>query len=1176
MSTTTMHFGPEWMRTKHQPLSRLQPPSPPPSNTVSGSGLSTYSALVSATPPSLSEASDEVHPFRYSKDELLRIYQEGGRGGLGLEVERWEGVVREAGAEPIALREMTETEKKLFAGSLNSELRRRPSQSTDFLSPLNTSSLDRPRLTHSTSSSTNSPLRERFGALKRRDSGAAGPSDTTMLNLPRKPSLSALQAPALSPREASPRTRVGYTPSFDGVLNNGESWVARRRSSEASMKTGNGQGREATDTQQTKTSGIREEKEDESGESSRHSGEDQSFFPPSSPYLHTEEPRQYSTVAGGTDATTNGVQAESFPPTNGTTNPSIYGNDRTEVGPPPGLIDLAAVEWSYKDPTGQVQGPFRADLMQKWYNDGYFSPDLPMRRIRYDTHWTTVEELTRRANGENIFLSPLVASTTVNRDDGSPLQSYQSSDNVFNEPFQPAPIRTLRTSTLESYLNAGSLPSDSPSSSFGASHFGNPSPDPSAFGGREVKPYFGGDPTGRLAAFGIQDHPSPFPDRLAIGHDFPNNATNLQQGPSFGNFMSDRDPTFNPYGFNNPPVPHDPWMVSSNNIPSSVFVGSRDPAGRPESTHKDPLARTFGQGVVYTNDHLGGFNGHLPGSNDLPQNYGHYDFNGQTPFHNVQDQPQFASPRRELNESTHKPNTLFGFRGLNVDSAGSQSPQNELSNLPTVPAQSSWQGLSDPLTSQRMGIPEIEQAGPATSVPHPAPSAPQSPWSRVDQISIPASQPTDSATFNAPLEKDDKTPWRNDAPPSNLTAGNLGQHNQQQISETPHKPVIVPVEQKVPTKTSHKVPQATQQTPASQPAPADSQAGPVVPKIAWVKEEEGKRKKSSTPSMSLREIQEAEAKKLETRKAAEREKEKLARASLATETKEDVQPFITSWGLPTSQAGARGSVPSREVSSPPALVSATTPVWTTALKQPAVKKTMKEIQEEEEIRRKLALKEVSVPVVSKRGYAETTTKVAAAPPSSTATNNVWTTVGPSGKTSAAVPSPVRSITQTSTPVATNAGVSPLSRVSGSPVQRNVVNSALKTRPVANKQDDFPETPSHDFLKWLSDSLKGLNSSVNVEEIVSMLLSFPLDPDASTIEIISDTIYSNSTTLDGRRFASEFVSKRKADARSKSASTSGKAPAKPVSIADVVKATPKAAQPEWGFKVVNKKKKGGRS
>ena len=115
MSTTTMHFGPEWMRTKHQPLSRssLPPPSPPPASTVSGSAVSTYSALVSATPPAPSEASDDVHPFRYSKEELVRIYHEGGKGGLGLEVERWEGVIREAGAEPVALREMSEAEKKV-------------------------------------------------------------------------------------------------------------------------------------------------------------------------------------------------------------------------------------------------------------------------------------------------------------------------------------------------------------------------------------------------------------------------------------------------------------------------------------------------------------------------------------------------------------------------------------------------------------------------------------------------------------------------------------------------------------------------------------------------------------------------------------------------------------------------------------------------------------------------------------------------------------------------------------------------------------------------------------------------------------------------------------------------------------------------------------------------------
>lgn len=93
----------------------------------------------------------------------------------------------------------------------------------------------------------------------------------------------------------------------------------------------------------------------------------------------------------------------------------------------------------------------------------------------------------------------------------------------------------------------------------------------------------------------------------------------------------------------------------------------------------------------------------------------------------------------------------------------------------------------------------------------------------------------------------------------------------------------------------------------------------------------------------------------------------------------------------------------------------------------------------------------------------------------------------------------------------------------------------------------------------------------------MLLTFPLDPDPTTVEIISDLIYANSTTLDGRRFAAEFVNKRKADATAKpKGSANANIPGKTQSIADVVKAQPKPAQSEWGFKVVNKKKKGGRS
>ncbi|KIM47935.1 hypothetical protein M413DRAFT_439631 [Hebeloma cylindrosporum] len=1167
MSTTTMQFGPEWMRTKHQPRSQL-PPSPPPSNAIPASGHSTYSALVSATPPAATERNDEVHPFRYSKDELLRIYQEGGgKGGLGLEVERWEGVVRDASAEPVALREMTEAEKKLFAGPLNSELRRRASQSADYISPLTTSGLERPRLAHNSAASANSPLRERFGGLKRRDS-ATGPTEASTLGIPRKPSLSSLQAPAMSPREASPRTKVGYTPSFDGVLNNGDSWIARRRT-EASMKTGNVPGREAAEKQQgSRSSSILEEQED-----SKHSGEDRSFFPASSP-----QPRQYSAVVGGMDSGASADRRDAF--TNGSINSRAYG---TDIGPPPGLIDLAAIEWSYKDPTGQVQGPFRADLMQKWYNDGYFSSDLPMKRVRYDTHWTTVAELVQRSNGENIFFSPLMAPTLSHGND-SPSQNLPA-EHMFSEPFQPAPIRSLRTSTLESYLNAGSLASDSPSSSFGASHFGNPSPDPTSFGGRENKSYVGADLNGRMPGFALQDHTSIFGDRRPIGHEFPVNPlineyqTALQpQGSSFGNVVRDRDNNFNSYTFNNSPASHDTWTAS--NIHASAFGHNREQGSdrlfsslntqtsvhlnqiqaHTEGNHQEPFPTIFNQDVIHDNDSLGDHNGQSPGPTDL-LNYGHYDFSGQS-FHNAQEMP----PSRDLDEG---PANTFGFRNLNVDTVISQPPRNI---SPTLPAQSPWEVLPDPSINQRPATVNAIPQPLANPDAQPVASTSQhSPWHRVDQ----------NQTFNAQIP----------APqiPSNLPTGGLGQHNrQEELSDALHNPSLgslvqqrdtlpapdsAPIEPAVlsPIRPSTRT-SSNQQSSPDQITTGNSTPVPFVQKAAWAKEEEGKRKKGSNPSLNIREIQEAEAKKMESRKAAERQKDRSARATSTMDTKEDHQPFTTSWGLPTSQAGARGNITTRE----PLVATAQTPpsthVWTTPLKQPIAKKTMKEIQEEEETRKRLVAKETPALVVPKKAHAETTKSAAAVFASSS--NNAWTTVGPSGKTSAVLTSTLRP----SAPTSSGSGVSAVPRVSSSPVLKAPPAPALKSRPSASKPDTLNETPSHEFLKWLSDSLKGLNSSVNVEEIVSMLLSFPLEPDASTLEIISDTIYSNSTTLDGRRFASDFVARRKADAhaRSKSSSIPGKAAAKPVSIADVVKAAPKAAQPEWGFKVVNKKKKGGRS
>ncbi|TFK36780.1 hypothetical protein BDQ12DRAFT_724615 [Crucibulum laeve] len=1200
--STTMHFGPEWMRTKHQPHPRSSqhPPSPPPTNPPL-SATSTYSALVSAPPPVPFEKDDDAHPFRYSKEEMLRIYKEGaGKGGLGLEVERWEGVVRELGSDPVGIHDLSEAEKKLFAGPLNSDLRRR--QSTDYLSPLNTNSLggERPRLNHNSSSATGSPLRERFGALKRRDTG-----DPPSLTIPRKQSLSNLQAPMMSPRDGgqpSPRTRGGYTPGFDGVLSSGESWVARRRASEASLKAG-ASAREGGEHHEEKV--IREEKEEEEI-SGPHPTVKSSRISPSPGSQQLQPDNQQS---GDFSETVRGTNIEQFPGNN--IAETLPGGLRN-VGPPPGLQDLASIEWSYKDPSGQVQGPFRADLMQKWYDDGYFTPDLPMKRTHLDTQWISVEELGQRAGNNKIFLTPAgpVLPPGLSRRDSSPMQNYGPplEQTPFSGPFQPAPIRTLRSSTLDSYVSNGSN-SSSPSSSFAAARFGE-SPEPAVYSGRLApNTYFPVDPSMRNTGFpGGPDLSSHYSARRG-----PFNDTTLGADMRYNNFLPGRGQAMDGFGFNGQYSPiQTPW--NGQNI-----AGGFEPVESGFSTfgHGNSIAPGgLNQSVAYNGmaGVHGGIRDDAPASSYQDANYGIVNSTGLPSANPVagdnsyntfagvtaQEQQYMPSHHQELNtaQSLQQPSSA-PFQSQPLPQSANDIP------VPPVP----WSTVPEVSSSSRPGPFEVGHptAANTITIPPTVPSQP-SPWGRTSQSSKQDSQANEPSAWVAASQGVVEDGWKSQPGPNSLTVSNVGQHNQQQEQlaaegadevevvnfevvnveegiEEQLPTVFAPTSEAPPPQKSTKktkLPLSAEEKQASVPKQAmptpsaETPTPPSVPKAPWAKEDDLKKTKAGGISVSLREIQEAEAKKAEVRKAAERERERAARTATAiiTEQKDDSQPFTASWGLPTSQAGVRGTTPAKDIASPVATPTVA-PVWTTTAKTPVTKKTptMKEILEEEERRKRIATKETVAAAASRRTYTESTNKEKAG--AVLTVGNAWTTVGANGKTGT-IASPVRPSPISSASTSTIPAASVPRPTAVVPAIRPAAVVTIP-KPAALRTEEQATSPSHEFLKWLNDSLKGLNTSVNVEEIMSMLLSFPLDPDSSTSEIISDLIYANSTTLDGRRFATEFVSKRKADAvnRAKSASAAGKAAAKPVSIADVVKAAPKATQPEWGFKVVHKKKKGAR-
>ncbi|KAG2368205.1 hypothetical protein BDR07DRAFT_1391499 [Suillus spraguei] len=1192
MATTTMHFGPEWMRAKPQtPAARPQaPPSPPPpaiSNTQQ-TNASTYSALVTPAAAPEPEKRDECRPFRYSKEAMLRIYKEGsGRGGLGLEVERWEGIVHEVSSEPTGLREMSDAEKKLFAGPLNSELRRR--QSTDLISSLSSPS-DRPRLNHSNTGG--SPMRG-FGLMgRRRDS-----TDQPPLALPRKLSVSNIQGN--SPRDGalpSPRTRIGgFTSGFDGVLNGGDSWMARRRTSESVLKVGGASMGTRPDSREEDAKGhnIKEVEEEHPVENTTlhpsPSGASQLSPIPDAlpPDTTSNSPSQRSALSP--DSAVHrmaGMSLDENERTNADFRPNSAADSLT-TGPPPGL-DPASIEWSYLDPQGQVQGPFRADLMQKWFDEGYFTPDLLMKRTHIDQEWTAVGILDHQSAGGKIFLSqfptptgpPGLSIRTDSSQNYSPAtQNYSPAHehNTFSG-YQPVPTRTLRTATLDPYLNSAS-PSDSPSSSFGGGRFGNGSPDTSALTGRVGNLYTGDSGVG---SHGFTGNPGPFgpvgdprssfntgrTSSLDTFSTYKNNS-NSQWPPSMTQNVQHFGGSEHSLatGFNNAigsgimPVPVPITQSHSFTQEPSYGDGTYNTMGSLGASHDSPIARhpVEANGLGFNNLGMNGspYVQHFPQSPVVPQ------------------QRSSTSPFGEVLAKVAEPPAVR-------TPASAVQPENV--SLP-------W-GAPEPTTVRR----------PAAEMPTPPPvaQAPPAAWTQPSQPARNAPKSKDpSPWLTASLGVVDDG-WREVPGPNSLTVSNLGQHNKMYedvdeesnvavspVEETEEEAAtasvpVLEIPQPAPVapgpalhieppafttpkaKVKSTVREAQAPVPASAPkftpsAPTPALKSPSpVPKPAWVTEDDAKKGKAS---LGLREIQEAEAKKAEARKAAERERLARANVSAPPAVVEDAQPFTASWGLPTSQTGTRAAATPRsgEVAATPA---ASAPVWTSTSTAPA-KKTMKEIQEEEERRKKMGLKDSMATTAARRAYAETTFK---AVPSAQTSGGAWTMVGANGKTNAPAPAqaPVRPAATPS--VSTQAAPAP--RPNGITVRSTSQTFTKAAAAAPLRVDDTPVTSTHDFLKWLSDALKGLNHSVNLEDMTQMLLSFPLDPDPSTSEIISDLIYANSTTLDGRRFAAEFVKRRRASG------TAGPGPNGngKVSIADVVKTAPRAAQPEWGFKVVNKKKR----
>ncbi|RCH79743.1 hypothetical protein CU098_001733, partial [Rhizopus stolonifer] len=119
--------------------------------------------------------------------------------------------------------------------------------------------------------------------------------------------------------------------------------------------------------------------------------------------------------------------------------------------PPPGISKKSEeTKWFYRDPSGQVQGPFEAREMQEWYKAGFFSPTLLLRREDESVFEPLLVIIQKVGNEDEPFLAARPAATP---------DLFGSSDGLFGRNEKYMPFGTPTTpggSIVDSFLSGSS------------------------------------------------------------------------------------------------------------------------------------------------------------------------------------------------------------------------------------------------------------------------------------------------------------------------------------------------------------------------------------------------------------------------------------------------------------------------------------------------------------------------------------------------------------------------------------------------------------------------------------------------------------------------------------------------------------------------------------------------
>ncbi|KAL8637180.1 MAG: hypothetical protein Q9228_005524, partial [Teloschistes exilis] len=742
------------------------------------------------------------------------------------------------------------------------------------------------------------------------------------------------------------------------------------------------------------------------------------------------------------------------------------------------------MRWIYRDPTGNTQGPWSGLEMHDWYKAGFFSPELQVKKLE-DADYEPLAQLIRRiGNSREPFLVPQI---------GIP----HGSATALASSSAQAPGTT---STAPAAANSAQPPFASSFPSFGTTLTAE---QQNALERRkQEEQYLMARQKEHLAQqqviikqqMHIQGGPHGMHSQQLHHHS---SAHSLQSQPSYGSITS-------PTGYQPSPAQ---GPIQPPSAMSTFFDASRSGASNlmgmpPASEHLPPLRE----------DDLPALMERLNAQRTAPMNYG-------GPFHPAGYQDE-AMHQRQVQQML-----LDRQRLLREQEEYGMIPPGQDEARQTAERLEQFKYLRPPMGDQPSAHQSMPPSGPAQRILNQHASS-----QHVDQ---------DNVDEQAPSE----------APPQKVREPlSLSEQVQKAVKESP---AVQPQSSWARVESGLPQPFPPPQSSSPLPAPAaqrnrqnvadalnaESRSATHTPSVdtpsassmaPWAKENH-----EGTKGPSLKEIQAVEALKA----AKQEEIASVARRQLLEQERQNQQqPQVTpAPGLPSSANWANSISPAVPGTSAWAKPHASKTAVATPV--PATKKTLDQIQKEEEARKKRvaasaaaasaannAINSAAASAGGKR-YADLAGKAPQTNAAQSQSNQAWTTVGAGGKVktpTGPAPVPVRALSTTGNaqPTATAASKA---KVAGKSVDKQGAQDELQkwTRTALSKGLNVG-IPGQLILPILSSSSSPIQGSayiadsdenVQVDDFTSQLLLLPAEMD-----IISDSIYAASQTLDGRRFA----------------------------------------------------------